>query len=133
MPDTALATQPVSGFIGAKIDLDLSGSLDDGIHKALNDALDEHNVLFFCGQDLDPQGINHVTEVFAPLIRLPYISPSPNDPDTIAVLKEASGAKITNFGNGWYFGFSFFDEPPIGSVLVPPHDGDALLATQTSG
>jgi taurine dioxygenase len=136
VPDTALAIEPVSGFIGAEVDLNLSGPLDDAIRTTLNDALDEHHVLFFRGQDLDARGIKRVTEVFAPLVRVPYINPSPEDPDIIAVLKEASEAKIANFGGDWHSDFSFLDKPPGGSVLyaleVPPHGGDTLWASQTA-
>jgi taurine dioxygenase len=125
---------PVSGFIGAEVDLDLSRPVDEGARQALNDALDRHLVLFFRGQDLDAAGLKRVTEIFAPLVRVPYITPSLEDPDIIAVLKEASEAKIANFGGDWHSDFSFLDEPPGGSVLygleIPPFGGDTIWASQ---
>jgi taurine dioxygenase len=80
-----------------------------------------------------------VTEVFAPLVRVPYITPLPEDPDIIAVLKEASEAseaKIANFGGDWHSDFSFLELPPGGSVLyaleIPPFGGDTLWANQAA-
>ena len=136
MPHTALTIEPVSGFIGAEVDLDLSRPLEAATREALNDALDAHLVLFFRGQTLDPAALKRVTEVFAPLVRVPYITPAPEDPDIIAVLKEASEAKIANFGGDWHSDFSFLEQPPGGSVLyaleIPPFGGDTLWASQAA-
>ncbi|MDG2286490.1 MAG: TauD/TfdA family dioxygenase, partial [Alphaproteobacteria bacterium] len=136
MPNSPLNIEKVSGFIGAEVTLDLSRPFDDETRKALNDALDEHLVLFFRDQDLDGPAQKRVTEVFAPLVRVPYIVPSPEDPDIIAVLKEASENKIANFGGDWHSDFSFLDEPPGGSVLyaleIPPFGGDTLWASQAT-
>lgn len=132
MPNTALAIEPVTSLIGAEI----SGSLDHAIQATLNDALDEYHALFFHGQDLDAQGIKRVTEVSAPLVRVSYINSSPEDPGIIAVLQEASEAKIASFGSDRHSNFSFLDKPPGGSALhaleVLPHGGDTLWASQTA-
>ena len=132
MTSASFPIAPVSGFIGAEVDLDLSRPVDEGARQALNDALDRHLVLFFRGQDLDAAGLKRVTEIFAPLVRVPYITPSLEYPDIIAVLKEASEAKIANFGGDWHSDFSFLDEPPGGSVLygleIPPFGGDTIWA-----
>jgi alpha-ketoglutarate-dependent taurine dioxygenase len=96
--DTALTIEPDTGLIGAEIDLDLSGPLDDAIQATLNDALDKYHALFFHGQNLDAQGIKRVTEVFAPLVWVPYINSLPVAPGIIAFLQEASEAKIASFG-----------------------------------
>ena len=53
--------------------------------------------LFFRDQTLDRDSLKRVTEVFAPLIRVPYITPSPEDADIIAVRKEASEKKDQQF------------------------------------
>lgn len=136
MTDTALNIEPVSGFIGAEVDLDLARPFEPATREALNNALDEHLVLFFRDQDLDAASLKRVTEIFAPLVRVPYITPSPEDPDIIAVLKEASEAKIANFGGDWHSDFSFLDQPPGGSVLyaleIPPFGGDTLWANQAA-
>jgi taurine dioxygenase len=136
MNDTALNIEPVSGFIGAEVDLDLSGKIGAPTQEALNDALDKHLVLFFRDQNLDAAALKRVTEVFAPLMRVPYITPSPEDPDVIAVLKEASEAKIANFGGDWHSDFSFLEHPPGGSVLyaleIPPFGGDTMWASQAA-
>ncbi len=136
MTSSPFSVAPVSGFIGAEVDMDLSRPIDEPAREALNDALDAHHVLFFRNQNLDAAGLKRVTEVFAPLVRVPYITPSPEDPDIIAVLKEASEAKIANFGGDWHSDFSFLDEPPGGSVLyaleIPPYGGDTIWASQTA-
>ena len=57
-----------------------------------------------------------------------------DDPEVIAVLKEANEAGGGVFGGDWHSDFSFLAKPPAGSVLVvvevPPFGGDTLWANQ---
>lgn len=126
---------PVAGFIGAEVrGLDLSRPISDAVAEDLRAALAEHLVLFFQGQSLDLPGLKRVTRVFGPLLRVPYLEPSAEDPDVIAVLKEAEEAGIHVFGGNWHSDFSFLERPPGGSLLyaveVPSFGGDTLWASQ---
>ena len=89
---------------------------------------------------LPPHGVTGVadqkraTGIFGTLSRVPYIEPSHDDPDIVAVLKEADETKISVFGGDWHSDFSFLEKPPAGSVLysveVPPYGGDTIWANQ---
>ena len=54
------------------------------------------------------------------------------DPDVIAVLKEAEERNIHVFGGNWHSDFSYLERPPGGSLLqavdLPPVGGDTLWA-----
>lgn len=132
---SAFEIQPVAGFIGAEIaGLDLLPPLDEEACGRLRAALDEYLVLFLRDQRLDLAALKRATRIFGPLMRVPYVEPSPQDPDVIAVLKEADEADISVFGGDWHSDFSFLERPPAGSLLygveVPPYGGDTLWASQ---
>ena len=131
----ALTIQPVTGRIGAEISgVDLAGRIDAAGAAMLRATLFEHQVLFFRGQHLDLPAQKRVTEVFGPLVTLPYIEPLAEDPQVIAVLKEAAETRVGVFGGDWHSDFSFLAQPPAGSVLsaveVPAFGGDTLWANQ---
>ena len=131
----AISFRPVAGYIGAKVEgVQLSGPIDDGLAQALRAGLHEHLVLFFAGQHLDLARQKQITEIFGPLLRVPYVVPLAHDPDVIAVLKEAEERDMGVFGGDWHSDFSFLNAPPAGSVLsaveVPATGGDTLWANQ---
>lgn len=131
----AFEVNPVSGFIGAEIlGLDLSHSPSEAVCARLRAALGEHLVLFLRDQRLDLAALKRATRIFGPLLRVPYVEPAPQDPDVIAVLKEAEEGGISVFGGDWHSDFSFLERPPAGSLLygveVPPYGGDTLWANQ---
>lgn len=133
-----LRVRPVTPNCGAEIDgVDLAdptitGSAD--VAEALRAALAQHLVLFARGQRLDRAAQKRLTRVFGPVQRVPYVTPSPDDPDVVRVLKEADEQRIAVFGGDWHSDFSFLERPPAGSVLVaeqvPPVGGDTLWANQ---
>lgn len=128
---------PVAGYLGAEISgLDLSQPVSSATGQALRPALADHLVLFFRDQKLDLADLKRVTAVFGPLLRIPYVEPSPEDPDVVAVLKEADETKISVFGGDWHSDFSFLEQPPAGSLLygaeVPPYGGDTMWASQVA-
>jgi taurine dioxygenase len=130
-----MSLSPVAGLIGAEISgVDLSRPVSATVAEGLRRALADHLALFFRGQKLSHADQKRVTEIFGPLSRVPYIEPSRDDPDVVAVLKEAAETKISVFGGDWHSDFSFLEEPPAGSVLysveVPPYGGDTIWANQ---
>ncbi|MEM7252398.1 MAG: TauD/TfdA family dioxygenase [Pseudomonadota bacterium] len=129
--------EPLDSALGARIShIDLSKSVTPSQARRLRDALDTFEVIFFADQRLNRADHKRVTEIFGPLTRVPYIRAMDDDPDIIAVLKEADEKKISNFGGAWHSDFSFLAEPPGGSVLyaleIPPAGGDTLWASQTA-
>ncbi len=130
-----LKAEPLTGHIGAEIvGVDLSEPLTNTLGAALRQALARYLVLFFRDQTLDLAAQKRITAVFGPLMRIPYVEPSPQDPDVIAVLKEADERDIGVFGGDWHSDFSFLERPPAGSVLyaveVPPYGGDTIWSNQ---
>ena len=134
---SALRLEPTSGYIGAEVGgVDLKQPLSASLQEALRQALNEHQVLFFRDQHLSLEEQKRLTAVFGPLNRVPYVEALADDPDVIAVLKEAEETNVGVFGGEWHSDFSFLERPPAGSVLnaveVPPYGGDTLWANQVA-
>ena len=127
---------PMTGLTGAEVEGADLGTIEPGSDQAtaLRNGLDRFGVLIFRKQTLDLPGQKRLTEVFGPILRVPYVTPSSEDPDVIAVLKEADEVRVSVFGGDWHSDFSFLEQPPGGSVLVarelPPFGGDTLWANQ---
>lgn len=133
----ALALEPVTPRLGARVTgLDLKRPLSADLAAALRAALARWLVLFLPDQGLDIAALKRATEIFGPIVRVPYIEPSPEDPDVVAVLKEADERGISTFGGEWHSDFSFLERPPGGSLLqaveLPPVGGDTLWADQAT-
>ncbi|SMF83239.1 taurine dioxygenase [Tistlia consotensis] len=133
----AFALEPVTPRLGARLTgLDLGQPISEALAEDLRQTLAERLVLFLPGQNLSMAALKRATAVFGPLTRVPYIAPSPEDPDVVAVLKEADEAKIATFGGDWHSDFSFLERPPGGSLLqaveLPPVGGDTLWADQVT-
>ena len=128
-----LQLEPITGTIGAEIrGLDLHRPVSEGLAAALRAALFEHQVLFLPDQHLDIARQKQVTEVFGPLMALPYVVPMKDEPHVIRVLKKAEERGGGVFGGNWHSDFSFVESPPAGSVLsavtLPPYGGDTVWA-----
>ncbi len=131
----SLSVKPVTGLIGAEVDgVDLSRPINPALAENLRCLLWQHQVLFFRGQGLDRAQQKAVTGIFGPLQRLPYVEPMPDDPDVVAVLKEADENSGGVFGGDWHSDFSFLPQPPAGSLLnaveVPEVGGDTVWSIQ---
>lgn len=126
---------PLTTAIGAEVSaVDLKTRPSGEIGAALRDALARHHVLLFRDQSLSIEEQKRLTEIFGPLMQLPYVSAMEGDPEVIAVRKEADeGGGV--FGGDWHQDFSFLERPPAGAVLsaveVPPYGGDTLWVSQT--
>lgn len=132
-----LEIKPMTGTVGAEIaGLDLAAPIGDALGQALREALWSHQVLVFRDQRLDLAAQKRLTAVFGAIMRLPYVEPIAEDPEVIAVLKEASEQKVGVFGGDWHSDFSFLAHPPAGSVLsaveVPDYGGDTVWANQVA-
>lgn len=120
----------LTGFLGAEVwDADPTAPV-------LKDLLAEHLVLVLRGQHLDLPAQKRLTQVFGPLMQLPYVVPMAGEPDVIAVLKEADERQPSVFGGAWHSDFSFLENPPAGSVLnaveVPKVGGDTAFTSMAA-
>ena len=128
---------PITGTIGAEIGgVDLKGAIPEALADALRAALETHHVIVLRDQFLNIAAQKRLTAIFGPIMRLPYVEPLADDPEVIAVLKEASERNVGVFGGDWHSDFSFLENPPAGSVLnaveVPEYGGDTVWANQAA-
>ena len=124
-----LKVVPVAGRIGAEIQgVQLSGDLDLAIFSEIKQALNDHKVVFFKGQ-------NHLDdasqEAFAKLLGEPYAHPTvpvKDNTNYIFELDSEHGAKA----NHWHTDVTFVPEVPKYSVLrgvtIPKVGGDTVWA-----
>lgn len=131
----ALDIRPLTRWTGAEIHgVNLSAPIGEELAAGLRGALADWQVIFFPEQFLDIPAQKRLTQVFGPLVRSPYVVPMADEPDVIAVLKEADEVNVGVFGGDWHSDFSFLPVPPLGSVLnaveVPPYGGDTVWANQ---
>lgn len=127
----------LTGFMGAEVKCpDLASDIDDDTACALRHALAEHHMIVLRGQHLSLAAQKRLTAVFGPAMQLPYVRPIPDDPEVIAVLKEAHEINTGVFGGDWHSDFSFLENPPAGSVLnaveVPETGGDTVWSSQVA-
>lgn len=132
-----LALEPLTPRLGSRVTgIDLKQPISDGLAEALRLALAERLLLVLPEQFLAMPELKRATAVFGSLVRVPYVEPSAEDPDVVAVLKEADEEKISTFGGDWHSDFSFLERPPGGSLLqaveLPPVGGDTLWADQVT-
>ncbi|HEU4841138.1 MAG TPA: TauD/TfdA family dioxygenase [Ilumatobacteraceae bacterium] len=124
---------PVSGVIGAEIHgLDLAQPLDDATVRELRRAFNEHQVIFFRGQQLTPEQQIAFGRRFGELGTHPYVAANPEHPEVIDIVTEPTDR--VNFGGGWHTDVTFLPEPDLGSILyaveLPPFGGDTLFSSQ---
>lgn len=103
-----------------------------GIVLEIREAFLEHQVIFFRNQNLEPASFFKFTSHFGEPVEYPFVRGIDGFPQIIQVLKQEN--ETINFGGIWHSDTSYFDEPPMGSVLlakeVPPYGGDTLFANQ---
>ena len=130
-----VTVEPVSGACGAVVGgVDLARDLDDDVIAEIRRAILDHQVLFFRGQRLTPDEQVAFSRRFGPFSPVPFIEPTADHPEVIAVVREASERQRYTFGSLWHSDFSFLPEPPFASILhaleVPPYGGDTIWANQ---
>ena len=130
-----LSVRPLSGGLGAEVSgVDLSEPVSDEVFAEILIAFHAHLVLFFRAQALSREHLKAFSRRFGPLFRQPNIEAMADDPDVVAVLKEADETRISTFGGTWHSDLSYLEAPPMASVLyaveVPPHGGDTVWANQ---
>ncbi|MDR6266443.1 TauD/TfdA family dioxygenase [Roseobacter sp. N2S] len=127
----------LTGLMGAEISgIDLKNPISDSDASQLRAALDAHQMIVLRGQFLSIADQKRLNAVFGPLMQLPYVTPMADDPDVIAVLKEADEQNTGVFGGEWHSDFSFLENPPAGSVLnaveIPDVGGDTVWSSQVA-
>jgi taurine dioxygenase len=129
-----LSVHRIAGSLGAEIrdvDLDELGE-NPGLVKEIREALLQHQVIFFRDQELDAERYLKFTTFFGKPVEYPFVKGIDGFPTIIEVLKQEH--ETVNFGGIWHSDTSYFESPPMGSILwareVPPYGGDTLFANQ---
>jgi taurine dioxygenase len=126
-----LKLERMAPALGATVkNLDLAGELTDATIEAIRDALDEHQVLFFRNQTLNPAQQRDFAARFGALHVHPVYPKHENVPE-IMVLEYDEGLK--GHQNNWHTDVTFIETPPFGSVLyadiIPATGGDTIWAS----
>ncbi|MEW9556064.1 TauD/TfdA dioxygenase family protein [Nonomuraea sp. NPDC050783] len=131
---SSLSIAPVTGRVGAQVTgVRLGGDLPAGVVAEIRQALLQHKVIFFRGQEhLDEHG----QVAFARLLGEPTAAhptvPSLDGNAHILDLDYRNGHKVDR----WHTDVTFVDRPPLASVLraitVPEAGGDTLWANTVS-
>ena len=125
-----LQIAPVSAACGAVVrGVDLR-DIDDATFDAIERAWHEHLVLFFPGQDIDPESHRNLATRFGPLEIHPHADVYSEDLPELTVLHSDRGGRA----DVWHTDVTYTPSPPIG-VLVrfikgPDIGGDTMWSNQ---
>ena len=125
---------PIAGALGAEISgVDLSQKLDDETFAEIRRAYDENLVIFFRDQSITPEQHLAFGGRFGEFDIHPFAAGLPGHPEVLPIVKEADDAGA-NFGGLWHSDVTFYERPPLGSILyaieAPAYGGDTLFANQ---
>ena len=126
-----IQVRPLAPALGAEIGgVDLSHDLSDGVIAEIRQALLNHLVIFFRGQDITPARHLAFARRFGDLVFYPMVKGLEDYPEIVPVVKRPD--ETDNFGGVWHSDTTYLTEPPLGAILVarelPPHGGDTLFA-----
>jgi alpha-ketoglutarate-dependent taurine dioxygenase len=133
-----LAVSPLTGTLGAVVEgLDLRQPLDPPVIADIRQALVDHKVLVFRGQDLSPDQLVVFGRSFGELTPAHPIMPSlEGHPEVLEVdatrSREDPRYRDEYENDTWHSDVTFMARPPLGSVLqakvVPAVGGDTLFS-----
>lgn len=130
----SIQATPISGALGAEITgINLAENHSDEVTAQIREALLEHQVIFFRGQEFTPEQQIRFAQRFGQLEEHDFVKGLPDHPEIIRVVREADETS-KNFGGNWHSDVTHQECPALGSVLyareVPPFGGDTLFANQ---
>ena len=127
-----IEVKPISGALGAEIEgADLKGGLDNSTMDEVHRAFLEYSVLFFRGQKLDPAEQLSFARRFGPIDRHPVAKGMDDYPDVVRIVREPG--ELHNFGEKWHMDGTFYETPPLATMLVsqeiPPYGSDTTWSS----
>lgn len=126
-----MQVEPLTPNMGAEVrGVDLARPLDDVTVEGLEQALQNHLVLFFRDQNMDLEQHKAFGRHFGDLHVHPTAPAPDGHPEVLIVRADESSKAIA--GNRWHSDVSCDEEPPMGSILhmheLPQTGGDTLFA-----
>jgi taurine dioxygenase len=133
MRSNSLEIRPVAGAIGAEIHgVDLSEPLPDEVIADIRAALNQHCVIFFRNQQIDPEQHKAFARRFGDIFIHPNYRGMQDDNEIVMVRREPGDEHIV--GEDWHTDTTMVEEPPMGAILyaieTPPYGGDTCFANQ---
>ena len=127
-----IKVEPLSGSLGAEIyGVDLSQTLDNQTFSEIRQAFDENIVIFFRDQNITPEQHLAFGARFGAFDVHPFAAGLPEHPEVLPIVREAYDT-ARGFGNGWHSDVTFYERPPLGSILYaiesPSRGGDTMFA-----
>ncbi len=134
MTNRNIKVSPIAGALGAEIHgVDLAKPLGNETFAEIRKAFDENLVIFFRDQKITPEQHLAFAGRFGAFDIHPFAAGLPDHPEVLPVIKEADDSG-SNFGGLWHSDVTFYERPPLGSVLyahdVPAYGGDTMFANQ---
>jgi taurine dioxygenase len=128
-----LQVSRVGGVIGAEIlGVDLGGELPRQTVAAIRQALLDHLVVFFRGQNLTLAQYRAFAATIGTPIEYPFVPGIEGFPEITPVLKRPD--QTINFGGVWHSDTTYLPEPPMATLLMarelPAFGGDTEFANQ---
>ena len=130
MTEAQLDIRPLTAVIGAEVHgLDLREPLSDASSRALQQALLDHQVLFFRNQAITPSEHIAFSRRFGELLVHPFGPVHAEHPEIIVLDQVRPRGEGTDI---WHADTTYMPQPPLGSVLraleVPEVGGDTCFA-----
>jgi taurine dioxygenase len=130
----SLTIEPLNPVIGAELHgLDLREELPDHDIRAIKEALDRYQVVFFRDQDITPEQQLAFGRRFGELHVHPSVRGKPREqwPELMPVHADATTARVA--GDKWHTDVSCDEKPPLASILhlttIPESGGDTLFSS----
>ena len=122
------ATPKIGAFV---FGVDITGSLSNHEVSALQQALADHQVLFFRDQPFTLGGHKAFGRLFGQLHIHPNTPGPEGHPEILPIHTDATSKRVA--GEQWHSDVSCDEEPPLGSILhlhtIPETGGDTLFAS----
>jgi len=120
----------LAACLGAVVeDIDLAAASPAAVKGPIQNALDEHLVLFFEDQELAPKQQRDLAAAFGPLYVHPFY---PGMPEAREVMVLENDANRPPSADRWHNDVTFLEKPPKIAVLysevIPPSGGDTMWA-----
>ncbi len=128
---TTLSIEPISPALGAIVSgVRLADPLDDAAQRQIEQALLDHQVLFFRDQPLTPSQQANFAARFGDLHIHPIYPSSPEQREVIVLDTAVTDVRDNAI---WHTDVTFLETPALGAVLaakqLPPYGGDTLWAS----